>query len=120
MPAKIFEYVNPEVDHYSTVDRKTGLRTARSVAATEDEIRQRDADAYRRSLDGVEFRLAHVDEAQAWYEDPPSEQRIAERRALLENEKQFILAKINELHQLGADTPPARKRQPTSRRSARD
>jgi hypothetical protein len=105
MPVKVYEYVSPEVDHYTTVE--DGLRVAHSVAATEDEIRQRDIEGYTRSLEGVHFRLAHVGEPLAPYEDPPDEREIAKRRAALEAERQHILDTIAAL---GGDVPAKPKR----------
>jgi hypothetical protein len=107
MGYKIFEHVNPEVDHFVTVDPQTGLRTAHSVAATEQEMRQAEIDALRRSLNGVEFKLQHITEALSWYEGPPSEHEVANRRSALENERAAIYERIRAL---GGEVPTTPKK----------
>jgi hypothetical protein len=81
----------------------------KSIAATPEEQRQREADALRRGLTGVEFRLAHLDDEPPWWQlELPSPETIERERTSLTNTRQTILSEL-ELHE-GKEHKRERKR----------
>jgi hypothetical protein len=89
---------SPEVDHLTYLDPDTGLRYARSVAATDEEIVEREIRDLRRELEGVEFRLAHLDdEPPPWVTEPPSDKAIERARTSLLNTRAVIFDRLSEL-----------------------
>jgi hypothetical protein len=94
MPTKLFEHALPRVNsYYSGIDLESGLIVVWSASATDEEKRQTEIDAYKRSLESVEWRLANIAIIPASPENSPES---------LANEKQAILTKLESL----GDQPP--------------
>ena len=76
----------------------SGEVVSRPVRASADEMREREAGAWRRALEGVEWRLEHVGET--WPHEPPlNRQQLASKRAELERERERCLSELARLEQ---------------------
>jgi hypothetical protein len=99
-----------EVDHVR-VRGENGLWSTKSIKATPEEIRQREIDAFRRELTGVEFRLEHLDhEPGSWVTEPPSPESVERERTSLQNTRQTILTEIELREGNGGKDERKRKR----------
>jgi hypothetical protein len=78
---------------------KTGARTAYPVAITLEQEREREIASLRRSLEGVDHRLAHVDDDDRfpWESEPPTAEQVERKRAGLDAEREFVVSKLAEL-----------------------
>src|SRR5262249_8946478 len=106
LPGNVIVFEDGRIDTITSIDPKTGTVTQRPVLASEEEIRQRDSAAARRSLEGVEFRIVHADEVFSW-EEPLTAEQLERKIAGLESERAFLLG---ELERLGAGDPQPKKR----------
>ena len=64
----------------------------------------------QRNLEGIEHRLAHVEEAVAPWDDPPLEEEVARRRESLEGEKAFVLSELERLGHPANDPKKGKRR----------
>jgi hypothetical protein len=98
LPNQTLVWADGEVDYY-IVRGEDGLRHAVSVIATEEEKNAAYAAALRRELEGIERRLAHLDdELPPWMLEVPNKETVERTRTSLEGTK----AKIHEeLKRLG-------------------
>jgi len=97
MPWTELTWDNGTADTVETLS-VSGEVWSRPVAASADEIREREAAAWRRALGGVEWRLEHVGET--WPHEPPlSRQQLASERAGLETERERCLSELARLEQ---------------------
>jgi hypothetical protein len=94
-PNQTLLYDDGEPGNYIRVRTEDGLWMDKSIAADTQEIRQREADALRRELTGVEFRLAHLDDPQPpWLLEVPNRETIERERTSLENTRKAILSEL--------------------------
>lgn len=115
-----FRVENPSIfddDQGDTITYRgpDGRKATRPVAASPEEIRQRDIRDLYRELEGVEFQLAHVEDPVPW--KVTAEER-AERRQGLEATKAAIFAKLDALGDSGPESLD-RSKDPTRKRSRR-
>jgi hypothetical protein len=98
------------IDHVRVRDPETGLWSERSVKASDDEIRQREIDGLTRGLASVDHRLATLDPNDVMpYEEPLSEGAVEKRRAGLEAEREYVLARLAEYEPAPAPTKGRRR-----------
>jgi len=81
-------------DIATTTNLLTGERSAQTLRATTEEVRERELVAWRRALEGIDFRLEHVEEPLTWFEQPPLPDEVERRRASLEAEREKCLWEI--------------------------
>ena len=99
------------VDHFSVLDPATGLVTQKPVKASDEEMRQREVLGYQRGLASVDHRLATLDPNDVMpYEEPLSQEQVDRRRAGLEAERAFIVARLAELEPVLEPAPASKRR----------
>jgi hypothetical protein len=103
---------------YTRVRTEDGLWMVKSIAATPEEQRQREADALRRELTGVEFRLAHLDDEPPWWQlELPSPETIERERTSLTNTRQTILSELELRKERNTNVNVSGKRELQERRA---
>jgi hypothetical protein len=106
MPQEV-EYIVPNDDFY-VITHPDGTRTARLVQASDEEKREAEIDALRRELEGIEFRLEHLDDEPMPWQAIPVPAEVERTRSGWENTKAAVLARLAELEE--PPPPPKRKR----------
>jgi hypothetical protein len=94
-------------DHVWVYDQELGMRVPRPVRGTPVEAggetfpSQWHLDAYitnlHREIEGVNHRLAHLDDATAWWQETPNSDHRERLRSDLESEKTAALAELKRL-----------------------
>jgi hypothetical protein len=100
-------YDDGQFDYVEVRDPETGQLVRKPIAATPEELRQTEIHNLRGNLASVEERLSSVEEL--WPDALPTEraEKIAERRAGLEAEREVIRERLAVLE---AATEPKRRR----------
>jgi hypothetical protein len=109
---RTFGHDDHRVDFIEVIDPETGLFVRKPVAATPEELRQREVDGWRKALESVDYRLAALDPNDVLPPDEPrSEEWMAKRRAGLENERERCLDELARLEvEPQLETPKKRRR----------
>jgi hypothetical protein len=89
---------------YLRVQNKDGSQTLIGLRATEEEQQRAYHGALRRELEGIEHRLAHLDDPVEHWMPVPHPGEVERTRTSLENTREHIL------RELGEDAKPARRR----------
>lgn len=96
------------IDTYAGLPDENGMRTPVPVAATPERQAASYAAALRRELEGVEFRLAHIDDPlPPWILDVPNPESVERQRVSLEGTRDVI---VDELERLTSPDQPKEKR----------
>jgi hypothetical protein len=96
------------VDHVSMLDPATGLYVQKSIAATEEELHERELASMRHALASVDHRIDTLDPADVMpYEEPLSAEQLERKRIGLENEREWI---VSEIARLEAPAEPEKRK----------
>lgn len=86
------------IDHTSYLDPETGLLIQKPLKVTPEQVRQRDIRDLRRELEGVEHRLARLDDPiPPWQVDVPSSEILERTRTILLEARTVVRAELKRL-----------------------